>query len=239
MSDAARLAREAYKIKPDGVPYSLFVASTPSTTIIRNQIPSAIIDTSYAAIISYVEAITGLKNGLSSWGVIRLYYSSYYSIKSMLLAGDFVPFNSDKEMILDVSSGKFYKGGKSSHNWNWALIRNTLVRGEWFFSQDSQEAYEKLRKHRENVNYTHCFTDPNIHECLNNEEMNFDKRFANYRDDDEFMYTYLDDHLSIAYPTKLIFALEKMLETQRLKLDSERVRHIKTLWKMHARCPLT
>src|SRR5690606_37510254 len=117
---------------------------------------------------------------------------------------------------------KFLKGGTSSHHWNWISIRKVVQLSEsWFASSDSQEAYERLRKHRENVNYTHAFTDPAFHRCLVSGESDLTKRFRLYRDDGTFLYTYLDDHLAIAYPTKLIFSLDAWLRDVSMSLPPE------------------
>jgi uncharacterized protein (UPF0332 family) len=239
MSDAARLARQAYSMKPAHVPYSKFTIPVPSLQAITAQIPLAVEDSAHAAVISFAEAMGALQSGLSSWAIVRLYYSTFYSIRSMILIGDIVPFHSGREMLLDTSTGKFLGGGSSSHHWNWTSIRQTSLKQDWFTSQDSQEAYKMLRDYRENVNYTHAFTEPNIHPCLTSNTSDLSRRLREYRDDSSFTYTYLPDHLAIAYPIRLIFELDAKLRACGLGLGAERVKHLQSLWKFKDRCPLT
>lgn len=238
MSDAARLAKKGFSGKPKRTPYNKFSISSLELQSIVQQIPVAIIDTAYAAIISYIEAISGIQQGSSSWSIIRLYYSAFYSIKTMMLIRSIIPFNGGGEMLLDASTGKFYKGGKSSHHWNWLSVRETVLKYDWFTSQDSEEAYAFLRECRENVNYTHAFTDPILHQCLVYDQLDLGRRFRTYRDDAAFLYTYLPDHLAIAYPTKLIFEVDSSISRLGYQLDSERVEHVRSLWKIRDRCPI-
>ncbi len=239
MSDAARLAKQAFAGKPNGTAYSHFIISSQILPTIRAHLATAIIDTAYSALISYAEAISGIGKGSSSWSIIRLYYSAFYCLKTLMLARSIIPFNGGNEMLLDVSTGIFYKGGKSSHHWNWHSLRQTALKHEWFTSQDSQEAYSLLREYREHVNYTHAFTDPNLHRCLVTDQLEIAKKFRNYRDDAEFLYTYLTDHLAIAYPTKLIVEIDLALTDLGYQLDLERLTHLRSLWKINHRCPLT
>lgn len=238
MSDAARLASQSFSRKPKGTVYRHFAPSVSELSSINSVMADAAIDSSYAAVITYAEAISGIQKGSISWSVIRLYYSCFYSLRALLLLSKVVPFNSKGEMLLDAQSGKFLKGGTSSHHWNWNSIRKIAqIRGDWFVSEDSEDAYAKLRQHRENVNYTHSFTDPSFHSCLVSGELDIAKRFRSYRDDAQFLYTYLADHLAIAYPTKLIFSLDASLKGQSLSLPQESIKHANSIWSVKARCP--
>lgn len=239
MSDAARLAKQAFGAKPNGASYVNFSVPPQALQSIIQTLPVAIVDSAYASLVSYAEAILGIHQGSSSWSIVRLYYSAFYSLKTMMLMHSIIPFNGGKEMLLDGSTGMFYAGGRSSHHWNWNSVRKTALKNEWFTSQDSQDAYERLRRHRENVNYTHAFTDPDLHKCLVVGNLNLDKRLRSYRDDDIFTYTYLFDHLAIAYPTKLIFEMDLRITNLGYKLEDERLRHVRSLWRMRDRCPLT
>ena len=239
MSDAARLTRQAFEAKSSGTAYSNFSVQAPVLQSIIDQLPTAVIDTAYAAIISYAEAMTGIRQGSSSWSIVRLYYSAFYSLKTMMLIRSIIPFNGGGEMLFDASSNKFYKGGRSSHHWNWHSIRQTSLKNDWFSSQDSQDAYDSLRTFRENVNYTHAFTDPNLHGCLVTGDNDIARKFRAYRDDSKFLYTYLSDHLAVAYPTKLIFEVDFSVSSLGYQLECERAQHLRAVWKIRDRCPVT
>ena len=238
MSDAARLARQSLLSKPKGLSYDKFTPGVGDLATIGDAVRDAVSESAYAAVVSYAEALAGLKHGSISWSIIRLYYSCFYSIRALLLLNQLIPFNCSGEMLLDISNAKFLKGGVSSHHWNWNSIKKVKrLTSSWFLSTDSQESYAELRAYRENVNYTHHFTDPNFHQCLVSGETDIGKRFRSYRDDNNFLYTYLADHLAIAYPTKLIFSLDAAMVSAAIKLEPEKVAHIKKIWSIKDRCP--
>jgi uncharacterized protein (UPF0332 family) len=238
MSDAARLASQFFLRKPKDIPYASYPPSADLITAVAAKLDEAVVISAYSAIVSYAEAVSGLQNSSPSWAIVRLYYSCFYSIRSLLISEGIVPFNGGNEMILDTSGIRFLKGGKSSHHWNWLSITSTRLRGQWYCSTDSQAAYKKLRSHRESVNYTHGFNDPDQHSCLISQGADFLKRFRSYRDDVDFFYTYLDDHLALAYPTKLIFQLDTIMQQRSLVFPNEKLAHLRSLWKFKDRCPL-
>ncbi|MHA6639514.1 hypothetical protein ACP6JA_12715 [Stutzerimonas frequens] len=240
MSDASRLARQCFSKKGSGVSYKHFNPTSAELNAISPAVNDAAVGSAYAAALSYAEAITGLQKGSISWSIVRLYYSCFYSLRALLFLNQIVPFNCNGEMLLDVMGARFLKGGKSSHHWDWKSLRSvSRISGNWFMSPDSQEAYERLREYRENVNYTHGFTDPNLHQCLISGEADLVKRFRTYRDDNAFTYTYLADHLAIAYPTKLIFSLNVAMHDSGIVLPSENIAHLKNIWVVRDRCPMS
>ena len=240
MSDAARLARQLFLSKPAGLSSDKFTPGAGDLAAIGATVSDAVSESAYAAVVSYAEALSSIKRDSISWSIVQLYYSCFYSIRALLLLNQVVPFNCSGERFLDISSAKFLKGGTSSHHWHWPSIKNvTRLTSNWFLSEDSQESYAKLRAYRENVNYTHPFTDPNWHQCLVSGETDLGKRFRSYRDDNEFLYTYLTDHLAIAYPTKLIFTLDESMISASINLEPEKVAHIKKIWSIRDRCPIS
>lgn len=199
----------------------------------------AAIDAAYAGAVSYAEALTGLRTGSTSWAVVKLYYSSFYSMRALLFMSGIVSFNCGGEMIYEIPTGRFLKGGRSSHHWNWASIRKTAANNKWFSSQDSEDTYNQLRDHRENVNYTHGFVDPELHSSMAALGADIAKSFRTYRDDVEFFYTYLPEHLALAYPTRILLEVERELERANAHLSADRVAHLSSIWKIKDRCILT
>lgn len=239
MSDASRLARQHFSKKPQGLPYGVFPIDNLALRQIQGKLDDAAIEAFYAAVISYIEAINGLGRKSISWSVIQLYYSCYYSVKSLLFLRGVVPFNCGDEMVLDTNSSLYHRGGRSSHQWNWRnLVKIPNVSGEWFASADAQAAYAKLRKHREDVNYNHYFTDPDFHDCLVSSEPDIVKRFRTYRDDTMFFYTYMPEHLALAFPTALVSHIDAEMRGRSLRLSGDKLDHASKIWKFRDRCPL-
>ena len=220
------------------MPFTSYQPSAGLITEVAAKLDEAVLLSAYSAIISFAEAVSGLQNASPSWAIVRLYYSCFYSIRSLLISEGIVPFNGGSEMMLDISGNRFIKGGNNSHQWNWSSIISTRLRGQWYCSSDSQAAYGKLKSHRESVNYTHGFTDPDQHSCLIFQEADFLRRFRSYRDDEDFFYTYLDDHLALAYPTKLIYELDTLMRQRSLVFSNEKLAHLRSLWKFKDKCPL-
>lgn len=239
MSDASRLAKKRFAAKAGGTPYAKFMLSDLHRDEIRGELASAARESAFAAAVTYIEATAGIKSGTISWSIVRLYYACYYCLKTMAIRKGVVPFNTGNgEMLYNARENVFLKGGTSSHHWNWNAIRKVpALKTLWFYSEDSEAAYTQLRTHREDVNYRHAFPDPEFHRCLASHSVDLNKRIREYRDDTAFLYTYLWDHLTLAYPTKMIFNLEQEMIAEGFSLDDDKKAHLSSLWRMKDRCP--
>lgn len=239
MSNAARLASVCFSGKPAGLPYSAYFPSVQSVAQIRTELSNAFLDASFSAAASFAEAISGLNQNAFSWSIVRFYYSSFYSLRALLLSRGVVPFNCAGEYYFDTASQKFFKGGRSSHHWNWKSLRAVpSLRGAWFRSEDASEAYDKLRSFRENVNYTHAFTDPDLHHCLVSPIDDLGRRYRAYRDDANFELVYLDDHVVFAFPTRLLAELEGLFLLNSFRFPDAKRSHLSRIWPLRDRCPL-
>ena len=240
MVDSARIAKAFFSTKPAHTQLDHFLLDDGVCNQIREQLCFDVAAVSYSSLVSFCQAIDGIGKRRFAWAVVQLYYCCYYTIKAHMVACGVVPFNNGKEeYLLDLNGKRFFKGGKSSHNWNWNRLREIgLLDMSWIYSQDSQEAYEKMRHNREEANYRFGFSDPDIYECLISEDNDFYKRFRTYRDDENFFYTYLSNHLVIAYPTKLIFNLEEKFKELGITLPKHKADHVKRIWTYKDRCPL-
>ncbi|UWQ24364.1 hypothetical protein K3553_15625 [Leisingera aquaemixtae] len=109
MSDAARLSAKSFATKPSGLSYTHHKPTTIEIAGIQSAIRQSVLDSSYAAVISYIEAISSIQSGSISWSIVKLYYSCFYCLRSLLLLNKVVPFNSGSEMVLDVAAEKFLK----------------------------------------------------------------------------------------------------------------------------------
>ncbi len=239
MSNAGRLAKQAYATKPHGVERQRFQLSKNALDQIAERIEQDISDASYAAIVSYAEALSGLEKGYTSWSIVKLYYSSFYCVRALVILSDIVPFYQKDHLLLDLQSNSFHKGGSSSHHWNWSSLRQIKRLSQWYYSLDSQDAYEKLRERREDANYRVAFIDPVFPEFIEKKDGDLSKAFRIYRDDHQFFYTYLSGHYCLAYPTALLFSLEREIKNRRILFVEERRKHVKSIWPLRDRCPMS
>lgn len=238
MSNAGRLAAQAYTAKPNGQARDTYQLPTGVLAQISLEIASDATEAAFSSAVSYVEALYGLGRGATSWGVVKLYYAAFYSIRALTLFSNVVPFHAKEQLLLDVSGNKILKGGTSSHHWNWMSFRRIKRLNHWCYSEDSEATYNGLRGHREEANYKLFFSDPKMPRCLLNPESKLERRIRAYRDDGGFFYTYLPDHLALSYPTKLVFSLDAELKTRKIALSDEQRKHLKSIWPFKDRCPL-
>ena len=225
--------------RPRGVPIAAFPLAITNVTGLAGAIDSDIEDAAYAAALSYADALRGLAAGNTSWAVIKLYYSAFYCIRAALLLDHIIPFHHGEFYLCDAHSGAVKKGGKSSHQWQWSSVRDFKRLSEWYYSTDSTLAYEKLRDLRENANYRFGFIDPNWPNfLLQASNVGLAKSFRTYRDDDTFFYTYLDDHMALAYPTRLLVTVGLRLSQSGLHISEERESHLGRVWPLRDKSPL-
>ena len=195
-------------------------------------------DFAYAAALSYAEGISGLLKGRFSWSMVKLYYSCFYSMMFNLIDDDVVPFYNKSQLICDSRTGNLKNGGRSSHQWHWNSIRNIKRLSKWVYSLESEDTYSKIRALREEANYKSAFSDPERPKWLTFAIDNIERSFRVYRDDKEKLYTYLDDHFPLAYPTQLIFDLEGQIKARNIRFDANKLSHIRRMWPIRDRPPL-
>ena len=240
MSDSSRLAKLAFSAKPTGIQLGYFHLTNAQAAQIDSALNEDIVSAAYASAISYAEAVAGLSKNQIAWSIVRLYYTAFYCLRTITFLNKVVPFNAKSEYLLDLSTNSFLLGGASSHRWNWkSFAKITALRNKWPYSIDSENAYNQLRQYREDINYRRNFPDPELHQCLVTNESDISRRIRIYRDDVAFFYTYLDSHLAVSYPTKLIYYVEQEVSNRRLELSPERAKHLKSIWPIRDRCPLT
>lgn len=239
MSDAARLASQVFLQKPAGMKREHFKVSSSSLSQIQSFIHLDAAEFAYASVVSYAEAINGLMLGRTSWSVVKLYYTAYYSIRSLMLASFVVPFHCKEHFLFDARDNVFLKGGSSSHHWNWSSIATIKRLNQWFFSPDSENAYDNLRNLRERANYNQPFLDPSFPLYIHNPTGDLAKVVKSYRDDEDLFYTFLLDHFCLAFPTKLLYAVDETIKNLGLRFDEDRSVHLKSLWSLRERCPLS
>lgn len=237
MANSAKLAKVAFERKPNGQDKKYYQLDSRIVAQISSETRNDAAEAAFSAAVSYCEAINGLKNGSASWAIVKLYYSSFYCLRSILYANNLIPFEAGKFLIFDCQENTFINGGASSHKWDWKSIRSVDRLNYWIFSEDSATAYKSLCNNRDDANYKKLFTDPDLPDCLTTSESDISKRIKTYREDQAFFYTYLDEHLTLAYPTKLIYSLDAILSSIIPALSAERKTHLKKRWLLKERCP--
>ncbi|MBX3575805.1 MAG: hypothetical protein KF723_01255 [Rhizobiaceae bacterium] len=239
MPTAAALAASLMSARPTGALNSQLPLGIKGHPAIANAIRSDAEDAAYAAALSFSEAVRGLRASNTSWATVKLYYAAYYSLKAAMLMDDVVSFFSGSYYLVDIQSDKISKGGRSSHIIEWRSLHQIRRLSSWYYSSDSEEAYDKLRSFRETANYKSGFMDPKHHQYLDFLlSANIDRTFREYRDDSLFVYTYLDSHLILSYPTKLLFSVSQELTNRGWNISAERSKHLQQIWPFKDKTPI-
>lgn len=186
----------------------------------------------FSCLVSLGEAIKDLRTSRSSWPAVNLYYSCFYALEAQL-ASDQVTifFHSHNYYVADSIVGTIKKVGTSSHSLNWNAIQSLTRLNRWSYQDQSEDAYETMKKFREEANYQSPFQDPNSRRELKNLNISrIERAFRQYKEDNEQFYTFLADHVALAYPVKM--AQEAWIATQAfgVRLSEEQYDHLRALW---------
>lgn len=177
----------------------------------------------YSALISFVEAIRGINEGFYSWSVVKFYYSTFYSIQS-LLASEFlgvvyVTFDTSqkkgKPFSFSAVAGQQLKGVRisSSHEFVFKQFEKNFPNHFLNSSQIAGEnAFDWLRTLRESVNYKESpFSEPEAPSCMKIVATHSVRDcIATYIKERQGLYVFDADHAMLAFPLRsLTFAFER------------------------------
>lgn len=166
----------------------------------------------FKGLLSLVEALSNVKNGLYSWATVKLYYSAYYLLRCSLTSKEVAvvrhkrelfyircnenekykqpSMNQDHQAIIDISINLFAEDDKLQSN-----------------SIDDENTYEWLKDRREAVNYkSREFLEPvcpsfftEISEIIKNRGIEF---LVTRIIDDSYILTFQEEYAIIAVPLK-------------------------------------
>lgn len=186
-----------------------------------NSLKSAIIDDCdslfYKAIVSFLEAIYGVVNGHSSWAIVKLYYSTFYSIRCKLLIEEYAPVKDGKGNIYFLKCKNNEKPAKVpgkergdhkvtlkafSHFMSEHKLLTNTVDGEGF------TVFNWMMDYRELVNYrVNSFIEPefgyNIIPVFSNPN-DLESKLLRYICDENFTYCFLSSDCILATPLVLL-----------------------------------
>jgi hypothetical protein len=187
------------------------------------------------SLISFCEAIHGIKKQRYTWSIVKLYYSTFYSIRAdILLSGYF----------LIRCGALFYGRAKEGTKITKYQIRN--VRGDHQYTTHFSAKLHKdkiridlvqdmliediipyfwLMKQRERVNYqSREFLDPSIDEVLAEpveyiKTVGEEKLFALYDSDEYQLYCGSEQHACVAIPYNKLRMLQKEFSNKNSELE--------------------
>ena len=160
-----------------------------------------------SAVISIVAALEAIEKGHRSWPVVQLYYSSFYSIRSILYSNNIcIYFSKKKPVVIDLKLGECpkkltFEGAGNSHLAATRIFREVFPSHPLNGLIDLEPALQWIRKLREIVNY-------------NDSPMNLDDRLGIFRSVDRYgirlnlrmilenlpLYAFLKEDAGLAFP---------------------------------------
>lgn len=230
----------------------LFKEQIANFTLVQDKVPSlnsAIIsdacDVFFKSALSFLEALFSLKRGHSSWAIVKLYYSIFYSLRTYLLLGGYAPIKNGKGEIYFI---------KCEDNSSPIRISTGSIKGDHkttikAFSQfypshklntntiDSINIFEWAMQCRELVNYRNSsFIEPDygydaIPGTLSDAD-HINYLIKQYLNDEYYTYCFDREHSLLSTASVLIFeAIQKFRNSNIPFLTQERQLVFKQLIK--------
>lgn len=164
----------------------------------------------FSALVSFTDALSGLRQEFYSWTTVKLYYSVFYSLRAILALNDYaIYYEGSKPRGIEASPGAIVEKLAEGNTHKTVLV--TFARRHARHPLLSQkigleEPLDWLMRRREEANYTGVFSEPlapphfeRIHAS------GIRKSIEAYLDDS--LYTFDPDHAMIAFPLATIQAM--------------------------------
>jgi uncharacterized protein (UPF0332 family) len=160
------------------------------------------------ALISYTLAIKSIISKNYSWAIVKLYYTIFYAIKTKLALSNRTTFyhNSKLYSINNTHGSTFKKLKGTSHEAIFKYFSEEYPRDLFVASPiDSQNPFEWFKEKREYVNYkVNPMEDPLPYCIYDKINDSFIHWINEYLTDEDYIYTFDNEHAYLAYPTKMI-----------------------------------
>lgn len=206
-----------------GTPSSVIVQNTALTALHASNILAELSNDSisyfYSAFISFADAIRGIQSGYSSWPTVKLYYSTFYALRSILASQRFCLFYvGTRPFSLLVRAAECpKKEDGQTHKVVMEMFRQYLPQ-HTLLSQDIDlvSPMDWLMEKREEANYKNAkFNEPSSPSHLEKIFENGVRRsLIAYANDSLHTFTFDKEHSIVAFPLKSLVEACQMLRSQ-------------------------
>lgn len=187
----------------------------------------------YSSTISMISAIESLQSSLFSWSIIKLYYSSFYSARSILAYNDIALFYmKSKPFSIHVAAGQSAKKEDGvTHKVVWQVFRRELGGSSILNQIETDISYEWLRKLREEVNYRNAkFPDPLIPDCFSNVDANgIGRSMSAYFNDATLLYVFDREHSVLAFPLHCLTIARRAMRREGEDFEPDEISYIQNM----------
>lgn len=176
-----------------------------------------------------IDAFRGITEGYMTWATVKLYYSSFFAVRSLLAANSIAIFYDGTEHSLELRTGaKPTKAARSTHKSVWLVLKQRFPNTSLLQEIAGQSAPEWMTALRERVNYrTPKFPDPLIPEWLAAaDSFGLSRILDEYAADSQQRYAFDADHAAIAYPLECLRRAKLALSGAGLAIDPGDAAHL-------------
>jgi hypothetical protein len=189
------------------------------------------------AAVALSEGIAGIELALSTWATVQLYYSAFYSARTLLAVDDTCLFYCGRSprVIIARAGERPTKAHGSTHIATLQAYSRTNPNSIFLSQQIEQmDPLTWLISKREAANYRNPapFEPALCQDFISIRKMGVRKALVEYLSDTTFLYTFDKDHALLAFPLRFFEAAQNAL---RIRLpqnfDDEFVRSLRPLLK--------
>lgn len=182
-------------------------------------------DTFYKGALTLVEALTSIENGYQSWAIVKLYYSTFYFIRSFFgtrnlgivkCGSGIYTLKVDAGATAIKRTGVKHNGQdvRGDHKTTTFIFEKEFGNDELVLSNkiDDGTVFEWMMSAREDINYRHpTFSEPEMdffHSSIT-EEGGLARWLKIYIDDEDGLHLFQEDHCCLATPLHLLKKLRR------------------------------
>lgn len=186
----------------------------------------------YSAVISLTDALVGLSAGSFAWATVKLYYSSFYAVRSILASNSIALFyHGSVPYSFRMTVGSIPKKESGvTHKVVWSVMEKQLPNHPLLGDIDGDRAYNWITRLRETANYRDSkFCDPHAPEHFDFlSTAGLESALRQYIGDSTMLHTFDAEHASIAFPIECLRKAKQALSRIGRALDQADLQHIRS-----------
>ena len=191
-------------------------------------------DLYYKALVTFLDATSGMHRGQSSWPIVKLYYSLFYSLRVFILCSGYVILKSGTRDIYGIkilagekptkiTTNKISGDHKATiHYFKKLFASSEAINGNTI---DGKHVFDWIMSYRELVNYRiNSFIEPeygyNVMPNIFKPESSYDYIVSEYINEADIAYCFAENHSIYATP---ILMLKKARDKIAEKCNEEEI----------------
>ena len=182
--------------------------------------------------VSFADALRGIRARLFTWATVKLYYSVFYCVRGILALDGFCLFyvGSKPYLVQALPGDPIRKTSGTTHKCIFDIFRKAYSGHELLSQQiDLTEPLCWLLIKREQANYRNAgFPEPEVPPFFKSaDQIGIRRAIETYLADTNHFYTFDPDHAIFALPLRTLTLLRnKLVSLGKLSIDEKRARFV-------------